>query len=398
MEFEGKKFSEIYRLLLKDGFSKYQKPCGYRLGLDFGTSFTKASYAIKGDFGRVVFNLGKETKYSVVYFDENNLTLSMFKTSDSLKRIHYFKATMSGNEEYELLKQKKVLEGIKNVELKENFEFLCSVFFIANMINYSSLYVARLYEQIPIPTVSMGIPMSWNNEQAPVYNKALHTARYILSESFGKDITVMSLSDIYDRYKKYEPLFINDAFKPKKTNSGNMTIPEVVTEMNHLLNLKSIPLGDYCIIDIGGGTADFAFITKESFILQKDPLFDCKYALVRELGDQVRKVYRYNKKEDLYEAKFSSAFNECCKGAKGKMNKKGDMLVKVYLLGGGALTDGAYYESILTSKENMKLLDSMNVKIEVVRPEDEAEARHIIADQLSLSDHGLKMLAGIPMH
>ncbi len=121
MEFEGKKFSEIYRLLLKDGFSNYHNQDGYRLGLDFGTSFTKASYSIKGDSGRITFNLGKDTKPSVVYFDENNLTLSMFKTSDSLKQIHYFKATMAKNKKYVILKENKVLAGIKDDILLEEF-------------------------------------------------------------------------------------------------------------------------------------------------------------------------------------------------------------------------------------------------------------------------------------
>lgn len=397
--FEDKKFSEVYRLLVRDGLDNYNLIAGYRLGLDFGTSFTKVSYLLNGDSGRIPFSLGENTIPSIVYFNENNLTLSIFNsTSDQLKQIHYFKATMVENKEFDILKEKKIVKTIDDKNLREKFEFLCSVFFIANIINYSSLYVSKLYGRKSIPSLTMGIPMSVNNSNAPIYNKAIHTAWYVLNESFGKDISVMPLSYIYDVYKKNSGYFDNNSFDPKKPSSRNITIPEVVTEMNYLLNLRSIPLGYYCIIDIGGGTADFAFITKEELILHKDPRFDCKYALVRELGDQVRKKYKIAGKCALYESKFCSAFNECCWGAKYKMGKKGAMLVRVYLLGGGVLTDGNYYESILTSKENLKLLDSMNVDIEVILPENGTDARHIIADQLAQSDHGLKMLAGIPMN
>lgn len=244
--------------------------------------------------------------------------------------------------------------------------------------------------------------MSWSNEYAVVYNKALYAALYILSKSFGKDITRMSLLDIYNAYEESSATFNNAAFNPKIKTSTNMTIPEVVTEMNYFLNNRSIAFGNYFIVDIGGGTADFAFITKEKLPLNAGPFFYCKYATVKELGDCVREVYRKVGREKSYESKFSSAFNECCCGAKKKMKDEGkvvsSMSVRVYLLGGGAQHDGEYYKSILTSKENLKLLDRSNISIEVICPKDENETRYIIAEQLSDCDKNLKQLAGIPMH
>lgn len=399
--FEDKKFSEIYRLLLEDGTSKYTAAGGCRLGLDFGTSYTKVAYAIDGDSGKMSFKLGDKTKPSVVYFDENDVALSMFQTA-GLKQIHFFKATMTGNEKYKLLKANKVIAGILDKELRDNFELLCSIFFIANIINYSSLFVSKVYNKVAFPSVAMGIPMSWSNEYAVVYNKALYAALYILQKSFGKDITRMPLQDIYNAYKESSSTFNNDAFNPKNKASINMTIPEVVTEMNHFLNNKSIAFGNYFIVDIGGGTADFAFITKQKLPLHAEPFFYCKYAIVRELGDCIREVYKVNKEEGKYESLFTSAFNECCCGARKKMKDEGNVepltSVRVYLLGGGAQHDGEYYKSILTSKANIEQLDNSNISIEVICPKDENESRYIIAEQLSYCDKKLKLLAGIPMH
>ena len=71
--------------------------------------------------------------------------------------------------------------------------------------------------------------------------------------------------------------------------------------------------------------------------------------------------------------------------------------IGVYLLGGGVQTDEGYYTDIITSKENISQLDTAQIGIEVLRPEDEQDARFIIAEQLARSDDGLKQLSGFPI-
>ena len=169
--------------------------------------------------------------------------------------------------------------------------------------------------------------------------------------------------------------------------------------MNYLLDKNDIPFGTYCIIDVGGGTADFAFITKEKLVLHaKKPFFFCHYACVRELGDQIRKKKKKDGKEFKYEADFTSTLGECCCKGKAIIGKKGTPInVGVYLLGGGVQMDEGYYTDIITSKNNVKQLDLSQIGVEVLRPEDEQDARFIIAEQLARSDKKLKQLSGIPI-
>lgn len=397
--FEGKTFFEVYHILINEGLGRYTSAGDYRLGLDFGTSFTKTAYSMQGDTGRISYNLEKEAKSSVVYLDTNKLTLHLFKTSENLAQVHYFKATMVKNEKYNILREKDILKKIQDKDLRENFEFLCSVFFIANIINYSSLFVSKKYSKVAIPAVSMGIPMSWNNENTTIYNQALHSALHILDKSFGQDITKMPLADIDNAVREASVTFDNSNYNPKKDTSRNMTIPEVVTEVNYLLDKNDIPFGTYCIIDVGGGTADFAFITKEKLVLHaKKPFFFCHYACVRELGDQIRKKKKKDGKEFKYEADFTSTLGECCCKGKAIIGKKGTPInVGVYLLGGGVQMDEGYYTDIITSKNNVKQLDLSQIGVEVLRPEDEQDARFIIAEQLARSDKKLKQLSGIPI-
>lgn len=394
---EDNSFSSNYHALLNMDFVRYQRQ-SYRLGLDFGTSFTKASYSIEGDNGGIVFYQGKRTKASVVYFDKTNQTLSISKTSEHLVPIHYFKATMAGKEEYDVLKEKEVLKEIEEADLRDSFELLCSIFFIANIIKFCDLYISDKYRVNAISSVSMGMPMSWSNSKSPIYNKALNAALVLLDNYENTDISRMSLKDIYRIYEESLSNFDNDFYDPKNPNSANMTIPEVVTETNHVLNNRNIEEGNYCIIDIGGGTADFSFITKESFILTKELYHYCHYALVRELGDEVRK-----KKEELgelarYKAAFSSAFNECCVKAKDIIGKRGQKIkVKVFLFGGGVLANGDFYKSIIIAPENIKLLEQAQIEVSVSIQEN-VGARFIIANQLAKSDDGLKLLSGIPLY
>lgn len=55
--FNDKKFFEIYNMLLKEGISSYSSPSTCRLGLDFGTSFTKVAYLFNGDSGMITFKV-----------------------------------------------------------------------------------------------------------------------------------------------------------------------------------------------------------------------------------------------------------------------------------------------------------------------------------------------------
>lgn len=392
---EEKTLSEIYRSLMQEDFSKYPLQ-GYRLGLDFGTSYTKASYALNNDYDSISFKPGKKTKPSVVYFDVSNQSLSFFKTKESLMPIHYFKATMADKKEYKVLKEIRALEAINDKDIRDNFEFLCSVFFVANIIKYANLSLSEKYKVQAFASISMGMPMSWSGEENITYNKALFSAIALIEATENKDITAMYLRDIYDIYQRYLPEFDNSLFNPRDNDVfPHMTIPEVVAETNHVLNKKDVSAGYYLIVDIGGGTTDFSFISKEKVPLITHLLDYCKYSIVCELGDEVRK----KSSELRYKARFTSAFNKCCVEAKEKVGMKGrKMEVTVFLFGGGAQNHGDYYKSIISDRKNIKSLDVAQISIRNIVIHKEDKDRFIIANQLAKSDDGLKLLSGIPLH
>ncbi len=394
--FKKMSFQQIYSALVNEDISDYPLD-SYRLGLDFGTSYTKATYSYNKDSKGIRFGLDNRTIPSEVYFDKENQTLSLFKTNDSLIPIHYFKATMTGRKEYDALKENDVLNMIDDIDLKNNFEFICGVFFLANIIFYSSLYVSHFYHVKASAYVSMGMPMSWNNMNAPIYNKAIYSAIMLLYTKAGNDFTTLSLRDIYSNHIEYIGDYSDKYFDPKSPDAAHMTLPEVVNEVNFLLDKKTIPVGDYCIVDIGGGTADFAYITKEDLILTKKKFFYCKYAVVRELGDEIRKREETDGNIEKYKSNFSSAFSKCCVKGKQLNGRKGKITVKTYLMGGGAQTSGDFYKSIILSPENTKLLDQTNIEIKVYTQKDDS-LRYVIANQLAKSDEGVKLLSGIPLH
>lgn len=390
-------FQQVYSILERENISKYPEE-GYRLGLDFGTSYTKASYVYAGNRGDITFNDGERTVPSVVYFDRDRQSLSLFKTNSCLIPVHYFKATMADKEEYDVLKEKNVLSMIQDQRLRDNFEFLCSVFFLANIIFYSSITVSKQYHIQAVANVSMGMPMSWNNLKAPIYNKALYGAIMLLDDFTGDKLTTISLEAIYTSYYNALPDYSDSYFDPKEPEAVHMTLPEVVTEVNFFLNKKNVSIGNYLIIDIGGGTTDFAFITKEKMILTDKPFYYCKYALVRELGDEIRKKKEKSTGLDKYISDFTSAFNECCVKAKKLIHSTVPrMKVKVFLMGGGAQKHGDFYKSILLSKKNQKLLEASQIETTITVQSDES-MRYIIAKQLAKSDDGVRLLSGIPLH
>lgn len=234
---------------------------GVYIGLDFGTSFTKAFFrSSQGDEEAVEFNPlrtddGAYFLPSKLYYDEKFSTLRFTPLAEKfLFPIEFFK--------YGMLKDEL---KIKNIKFKKDFfyarklagedsdsfsgEFLCSVYFLANVIKYIKGFIA---EKIGAPVecirfrINMGCP--FDNLKATsqkIYDNVLRLG-WILS----KDIMDgMSLADVYSLIKTHW----ND-----EANIPLQTIPELYAEVYHLIRDNSTNFGLYGVLDIGGGTADFA--------------------------------------------------------------------------------------------------------------------------------------------
>lgn len=385
-------FLKQYRDLCNKNFSNFPNQT-YRLGIDFGTSFTKIAYSFGNNNDTIKFG-EKEYKQSIVYYDKKTKKLLFFRNNtETIMKIRYFKATMQKEKDLDGLKE-YAFKYPEKPEIEDNFELLCSIFFLANIIKFATMYISDYAKVKASPLVSMGIPVSWNDEKNEIYNKALYGALVLYDEGNSEkiDITRIDIEELYDTYKKALCTFDNNEFDPK-TSDWHMTMPEIISEINFFLTKKRIPEGLYCIVDVGGGTTDLAFLSKEKVVLINKLGFYCKYALVKRLGAEIKTKMNENE----YLSRFSEAFGECLVKGKSNAGKKGiKITVSVYLLGGGTEYNKDYYKSILLKEKGNLEKSQIELKIEDIK---EKNPRMIIAKQLALCDEKdvVKALLEVPL-
>lgn len=258
---EGKSRSFIGRRRLLQNTSVRKRAVGVYIGLDFGTSFTKAFFrSSQGDEGSVEFNPlrsddGAFFLPSRLYYDEKFSTLRFTPIAERLLRpLEFFKYGMLKDE----LKIKDV-KFMKDFSLAQELagessslfsgEFLCSVYFLAHCIKYMKEFVA---EKIGVPAedirfrVNMGCPFdNLKTSSRKIYDDVLRLG-WILSSDV---IEGMNLADVYALIERH---WNDEAGIPLQT------IPELYAEVYHLFRDNSTKIGLYGVLDIGGGTADFA--------------------------------------------------------------------------------------------------------------------------------------------
>lgn len=229
----------VYRIRKRD------KPMIVYIGLDFGTSYTKAAYYLgAGRKGIVTFSKDKEAEFlpSVVYYDKNAKTLSMQVQSSQAEEIRYFKYSMLKGEE---LFSNAVKKSFNNEYSK--FYELCSVYFLSQCLLFIKDHLQKENPEVNFKwNINMGVPLdnfSESNDKY-LYNRVLKAAYDIFQENIRG---TMNLSDLYKYYSHdYEE------------HSSLKTFPELYAEVLQLYNDTSVQDGLYIIIDIGGGTVDAA--------------------------------------------------------------------------------------------------------------------------------------------
>lgn len=229
----------VYRIRKRD------KPMIVYIGLDFGTSYTKAAYYLgAGRKGIVTFSKDKEAEFlpSVVYYDKNKKTLSMQVQSSQAEEIRYFKYTMLKGEALFYNAEKKSFNNEYS-----NFYELCSVYFLSQCLLLIKDHLQKENPEVNFKwNINMGVPLdnfSESNDKY-LYDRVLKAAYDIFQENIRG---TMCLSDVYKYYSHdYEE------------HSSLKTFPELYAEAFPLLKDTSVQDGLYIIIDIGGGTVDAA--------------------------------------------------------------------------------------------------------------------------------------------
>lgn len=283
-------------------------------------------------------------------------------------------------------------------------EYLCSVYFLANCFKYIKEFIS---EKIEVPVedirfrVNMGCPFdNLKTSFRKIYDDCLRLG-WILSKDV---VDGMDLADVY-------ALIV--AHRNDETDIPLQTIPELYAEVYHLFRNNSTKIGLYGILDIGGGTADFAvfhvrlgpdgsrkirFLTQNVLPLGVEMLCTQIYPKNLEIGKKkirgenadIVKV-NYGGRGKLVQVRERLPYDFRC-GIFGKivsvkkMDKNllanifhDDGRIPLLLYGGGA--DFKWYQSII--KAHNPSLKNYNIPILDCRCKKENKNRLIIAKSLA---------------
>jgi hypothetical protein len=259
------------------------------IGIDFGTSYTKACFSDLPDLHEFVkFSDGDEFRPTVIYYNFSKKILYYMKPEDlsNIETIEYFKYSM-------------VKDGLprnnhlNNENLNIRPEILCSIFFLASLIKELKQYINDYYSKkissfkIDL-SFTMGVPIEnydKEEENVHIYDKVLHIAVKLSDELKENSI---SLSDLYKFYENNQniPIF---SFGATPIN----TLPELYAESLAFLSNRNIPFGAYALVDIGGGTVDMAIMCKssqEEFNISSKDI--CPLG-IEVVSSQISKQYEY---------------------------------------------------------------------------------------------------------
>ncbi len=241
------------------------------IGLDFGTTFTKAAYEIAPATTHIKHSIrfrndpGKEAYYipSVVYYDPKHNDLHMENPRHAFMDVKYFKYTMISNA---LKNSVEVNSGRKQTVTPK--EQLYSVFFLSCVISIirSSIEMNTVSMHLDADTqwyINMGVPLEAgkNNEHADIYQQVLKVAYAYEREFPGK-----TSANIFDL----------DMFFQSKKDTHNKyvhVLPELYAEILLYQQSQNIPEGFYTIVDVGGGTVDVATFLKT--FEDDEPMVEC---------------------------------------------------------------------------------------------------------------------------
>ena len=309
------------------------------LGLDFGTSYTKVAFQ-KSRSDRGILDFGNSHFMpSVVFYNNNKRRLSFFepKTDAGYTKILFFKATMVNKSEYDSLRY-------NDGTTPENFEFLCSVFFLANVIRFCKNKIGAKYNLIPNLYITMGIPLFDNEDDEVIYSKALHSAIQLAEENMIWD---MGIDSLQKKVNFAMTSFDKDNYDLKK-ESQNGTMPELFAESFFIISQRDFGPGFYFIIDIGGGTADFAILQKDTLIVRDrtEYRYYCPSYLVAPLGNEVRKKAEAEgyQAERVYNDSFAKTYRSTISLGKLGLQIEGKFHVTRLMFGGGALETNQPYQ------------------------------------------------------
>lgn len=377
------------------------------VGIDFGTSFTKVCFNQEGNIKQPLkFNVDGKQSYFLpteLYYDpiSNKVFFNKIQGGEVLR---YFKYSMI---ESGLLTGESLAKNNPNMNPKA--EFLCSIYYLASLIKEIKRQVANILETSNIRySFNMGCPIdNWSDKNKNSYGIVLKLGYKLSEERFEDGMTLEKLCAFYTENKDI-------------TFPNLQTVPELYAEALWFIEQPSTAEGIYTILDIGGGTVDFAsiFVSRTSGGEKQTTIYSQK---VLPLGVEVLLQFMYPDRYKTYrdecitelknmtvnmpfgwkeaehgtDRKLKKAHEFFCAFAKGigevkernralmdEQFKKG--ILQYYAFGGGA--DIKWYNSIIKSTNSaLRFANIPTLEKQPVILNDIPDNRLIIAEQLTRS-------------
>ncbi len=244
-----KKSERHHALRTAKPFVKRSEPKRAIVGVDFGTSFTKAFCKVAGWGDLLIkFDVDDIESYflpTVLFYDKKK-NLLKFKKDSSLEKIEYFK--------YGILDDSfgSAASIKENNKMIENANIICAIFFLACTIDLIKSSVQKECGTSEISfAFNMGCPIANFNKEAEAkgkYDQVLHLAYKLYEKPNFQMLTI----DELNRFMKE-----NDAYR----NPSLQTVPELFAEALCFIESTSVGEGVFSILDVGGGTVDCATIS-----------------------------------------------------------------------------------------------------------------------------------------
>jgi len=260
-------------------------PAEIHIGLDFGTSYTKAClYFLDKDQRHVVrwnTSWGSEKGYflpSRLWLDSDNVLHMVMPSAKQSREIRYIKMAVAGG----LIGPRILPVGIM---LSSDPYRIYSAFYIARCLDWIEQHAADLEPKYLrnkeiVWSGNIGIPISYFETKAlRNYLEILTAARYMQNKVSDSE----SMERLDSLYKEAVQESFTKTFLP---------VPELYAEACGLFSDYHTPEGYYTLFDVGGGTVDGAVMRFER--VAGEPQVNFLTASVQPLGAEVFKANQDN--------------------------------------------------------------------------------------------------------
>ncbi|HBB14246.1 MAG TPA: hypothetical protein DCZ76_08225 [Treponema sp.] len=305
------------------------------IGIDFGTSYTKVSYSYAPTTNPQIHTLKWNDDFfkpTVLFIKDARLFFD--KPDGESKEVKYFK--------YSMLEES--LRNNRPDGTKENFEEMCCVYFLAQLIKRSLQKIQQELHLDDIYTldifVNMGVPLENFYEEGNKKNQGLYLdilknavtlagGSKVRAKIPENQVLISNLDEVYSE------MLCKKAILNWKAN----VYPELAAELLLYHESDFVHDGLYAVVDIGGGTVDMALFQKSTITTTKEKIMDCINQDIKPFGIEVRKT------KNISENQLMSIFAKLIVDAK-KNNKNNQWIcpvnfksIDVFFLGGGANDD-----------------------------------------------------------